>query len=330
MTLTLKDVAAAAGVSTAAVSRSFTPGAPIADETRARVQEIAAKMGYRPNRLAAGLASGRTRLVALVAEDFAAPLTARALDATTRALQAEGLRPILLNLADDMTPEAVLAMIRDYGVEVSILLTPTLPLPFVRAVRDAGVPMIHAFARPTEAAGVSVAAIKDAAAGRLAARTLIERGYIRLAHIGGPEAQPCARDRLAGFRNGAAALGHEIVPIACDDWSFAAGRTAMADLLAGSAPDGIFAACDTLAMGALSLLSGRGLPVPDAIGILGFDDCEMAAWEGIRLTTIRQPVLAIAAACARMAAALADDPAMPPSIEVFVPEIVERDTLRAV
>lgn len=330
MALTLKDVAEAAGVSTAAVSRSFTPGAPISDETRARIQSIAAEMGFRPNRLAAGLASGRTRLVGLIADDFGDPLTARAVDATSRALQAEGLRPILLNLRDDMSPDAVIGMIRDYGVEVAILLTATLPPPFVRAVRDAGVPVVHAFARPTEAAGVSVAAMKDAAAGRLAARTLVARGYARLAHIGGPEASPPARDRFAGFRNGAAALGHEIDHIACEDWTFGAGRAAMAELLAGTAPDGIFAANDTLAIGALSLLRGRNLPVPDAIGIIGLDDCDMADWEGIRLTSIRQPVLAISGACVRMAAALAKAPETPPMIEVFLPDIVERDTLRAV
>ena len=329
MTVTLKDVAEVAGVSTSAVSRSFTPGAPVSEETRERIRAIAEKMGYRPNRLATGLATGRTGLVGIVVDDMSNPFYLSILDQFTQGLQDLGMRPMLINLRGETSPEASLKIIREYAAEAVILLSSSLSLPFIRAMGNVGVPVVHAFGRSNDRLDLSQAGIKDSAAGRLAARTLRDRGYKRFAFIGGDiEAAPW-RDRFAGFRNMGEKLGHEVTSVLAASNSYAGGHAAAHQLMQDNAAcDGIFCGNDALAIGALAALREMGHSVPDDIGMIGIDDMEMAAWSGIELTTIRQPVDQIIASAITMTEALLENRDAPAMVQVFEAQLVERATLR--
>ena len=329
MTVTLKDVAAVAGVSISAVSRSFTPGAPVSEATRTRICDIAQRMGYRPNRLATGLATGRTGLVGLVVDDMTNPFYLGVLDQFTQGLQNLGMRPMLINLAGDSSPEAALKIVEEYAAEAVILLSSTLSIPFIRTIGKAGVPVVHAFGRSNDRLEISQAGIKDSAAGRFAAKTLHDRGYNRLAFIGGDiEAAPW-RDRYAGFRNMAHKLGHELVVGQATANSYEAGRTATMDLLEQSHCDGIFCANDVLAIGALAALRERGHRVPTDVGLIGIDNMEMASWTGINLTTISQPIDQIIEAAINMTQRHLQDPGTAPLVEIFDAQLLERGTLRA-
>jgi DNA-binding LacI/PurR family transcriptional regulator len=328
MAVKLRDVARAAGVSPSAVSRSFTEGAPIAAETRARVLATAARLGYRPNRLAASLTTGRTRLVGLIADDFANPFFPRVFDLFTRGLQDIGLRPLLVNLTGRETAEDAVRLLQEYSVEAAILVSATLPPTFGRAFRAAGIPAVLAFARASAEPDCAQAGISDAGAGRLAARTLAERGYRRLGFIGGPERSMPTRDRVTGFRNMAARLGLPVAAAFAPAWSYEAGRAAMATLMAEAEADGIFCADDMLAIGALSALRAAGRRVPDDVGVLGLDDIDIAGWDDFRLTTIAQPVAQIVAAAIELAAKGIADPLAPPEGRQLPCLLIERDTLR--
>ena len=104
MAATLKDVAERAGVSRAAVSRTFTDGASVSAKMRARVEEAAAELGYSPNMLARSLTTRRTQLVGLVSNNFRNPVFLQIFDLFTRAIQDRGLRPLLVNLSDETDP----------------------------------------------------------------------------------------------------------------------------------------------------------------------------------------------------------------------------------
>jgi DNA-binding LacI/PurR family transcriptional regulator len=278
--------------------------------------------------LASALSTRRTKLIGLVSTNFKNPVFLEIFDRLTRALQVRSLRPLLVNLADDMTLPAAVEMLRRYSVDGVILASSTLPPDFPLAFKAARLPVVHCFGRLSAAPQVHLVGVDNRAAGRLAAATLVSRGYRRLGFLGGPQAATSTEDRLAGFREGA---GDALLATAfADAYSFAAGQRAMERLLIeGTRADAWFCGDDILSVGAISALAKIGLRVPEDVGILGMNDMEMAGWPPVNLTTIRQPFDAIVEASVARIAALVDEPDAAPTAEAFPCEIVERGSLRS-
>ncbi|WP_022706076.1 LacI family DNA-binding transcriptional regulator [Paracoccus zeaxanthinifaciens] len=329
MVVTLKEVAERAGVSRSAVSRAFTPGASVSDKTRRKVEKAARDLGYSPNALASSLTTGRTRMIGLVSNNFHNPIFLSIFDQFTRGLQARGLRPLLVNLTDEVEPANSVRMLRQYSVDAVMVASSTLPPEFSQAFRDAGVPVVNAFGRYSSAPDVHVVGIDNVECGRMAARTLIARGYVDLAFLGGPEAATSTQDRQAGFLSELAA--HPDVRVTCSHaraYSFEAGRERMQQLLKDRPAQAYFCGDDVLSIGAISAIADAGLSVPDDIGILGLNDMEVAGWENIALTTIRQPIREIVNSSIELMVATMDDPDRYPEARLFPCSIVERKTLR--
>lgn len=331
MTVTLKDVAERAGVSRSAVSRTFTDGASVSDKMRRKVEKAAADLGYHPNALASSLTTGRTKLIGLVSNNFHNPLFLEIFDLFTRGLQDKGLRPLLVNLTDETDPQNSVRMLRQYSVDGVVVASSTLPPSFALAFRDAGVPVVHSFGRSSPATKVHVVGIDNVECGRMAARSLVARGYRNIGFMGGPETATSTQDRLAGFLDEMA--NHPEVThshSSAENYSFEAGRAEMQRLLAADQrAEAYFCGDDVLSIGALSAMADAGLSVPEDIGVIGLNDMEMAAWENIDLTTIRQPIKEIVSASIEMMNAMLDDPKRYPEARVFPCSVVERGTLRA-
>jgi DNA-binding LacI/PurR family transcriptional regulator len=329
MQVTLRQVAERAGVSTSAVSRTFTAGASVSASTRRKVEMAAAELGYSPNALARGLTTGRTGMVGLVSNNFHNPVFLEVFDGFTRGLQARGLRPLLVNLSDLGEPEALLRLLRQYSVDGVIMASSTLPAAFPGVFRAAGVPVVHSFGRAGAAAEVPVVGIDNVEAGRMAARTLIARGYRRIGFLGGPAGATTTEDRWAGLREEAARHpGVTLTVSFADAYSHDAGHAEMTRLLQGPLAEAYFCGDDVLSIGALGAIRSVGLRVPDDVGILGLNDMEMARWSLVNLTTIRQPIAAIISASLDLiVAAMAGTPG-PPGAQIFPCDLVERGTLR--
>jgi DNA-binding LacI/PurR family transcriptional regulator len=328
MAITLKDVAERAGVSRAAVSRSFTEGASVSARTRAKVMQAAADLGYSPNMLARSLTTRRTQMVGLVSNNFRNPVFLQIFDLFTRAIQDRGLRPLLVNLTEETDPAQSVQLLRQYSVDGVIVASSHVPDGFAHAFHAAGLPVVHAFGRA--GAGVDVAAIDNVAAGRMAAETLAARGYRRLGFLGGPERASTTEDRLAGFASVAAARGLSLRTGFAGAYSFEAGRAAMQRAVqAGDLPEAWFCADDVLSIGALSALADAGLQVPGDVGVIGLNDMEMAGWASFGLTTIHQPFQAIIRASVDMIGAAIRGEGHAPEVRLFPCHIVERRTLRA-
>ena len=328
MAITLKDVAERAGVSRAAVSRSFTDGASVSAKTRAKVEKAAAELGYSPNLLARSLTTRKTQLIGLVSNNFHNPVFLQIFDLLTRGLQDLGLRPLLVNLSDEIDPARSVRMLRQYSVEGVIVASSHLPEGFARAFRDAGLPVVHAFGRATPTPDVHVVGIDNGLAGRMAAETLIARGYRRIGFMGGPDQASTTQDRLAGFVAAAGAQGVTPLVSFAGAYSFEAGRMEMARLLRGAPAEAYFCGDDVLSIGALSAAQDAGLAVPDDLGIIGLNDMAMAGWQNIALTTIHQPFAAIVASSIELIVASFADPGAIPEVRLFPCHIVERGTLR--
>ena len=328
MAVTLKDVALRAGVSRSAVSRAYTDGASVSDRTRAKVEEAARQLGYSPSLIARSLATKRTKLIGLVANNFQNPAFLEVFDLYTRALQQRELRPLLVNITDDTDPTQTVRMLRQYSVDGVIVATSTLPVNFSRLFREADVPVVHAFGRFDPAATAHVIGIDNVACGRMAADTLAARGYRRIAVIGGPDYATSTQDRVAGFVERLATLGQKPADISyAANYTYQAGRGAMVALIERLMPDAVFCGDDLICMGAMDAARARGLSIPGELGFLGFNDIGMARWDAYSLTTIHQPIGEIILASVALVAELAADPRCKPSVRLFDCSIIERSTL---
>jgi DNA-binding LacI/PurR family transcriptional regulator len=330
MVVTLKDVAERAGVSRSAVSRSFTEGASVSAKTRAKVEKAANDLGYTPNALASSLTTGRTKLIGLIVNNFHNPLILEVFDLFTRGLQDRGLRPLLVNLSDATDPAASVKMLRQYSVDGVIVASSTLPSSFAESFQNAGLPVVHAFGRYAIAPDVHVVGIDNVACGRMAAEALVQRGYRRLAFLGGPRTATSTQDRVAGFLGALAPYPEiKVTTSYATDYSFDAGRAEMQRLLAETPAEAYFCGDDLLAVGALSAIEEAGLSVPGDIGLIGLNDMEMARWQLIGLTTIHQPVAQIIEAAIDLVVSIIETPDRPPEVRLFPCRVIERRTLRA-
>ncbi len=330
MQATLKQVAERAGVSTSAVSRTFTPGASVSGKTRFKVEQAAADLGYSPNVLASSLTTGRTKMIGLVSNNFHNPVFLEVFDLFTRGLQAKGLRPLLVNLSDVDGPDGLLRLLRQYSVDGVIIASSTVAPAFPEAFKAAGIPIVHSFGRYSASQGVHVVGIDNVECGRIAARTLAARGYRRVAFLGGPATATTAQDRWQGFQE--EFLSHPEITVShsfASAYSYDAGQVEMARLLAHKPAEAYFCGDDVLSIGALSAIRSAGLTVPDDIGIVGLNDMEMSRWEIINLTTIRQPIPEIIEASLEAIVAQIDSPGGPTEAQIFPCELIERGTLRA-
>ncbi len=329
MAVTLKDVAKLAGVSRSAVSRTYTDGASVSDKTRKKVEKAARELGYRPSLIARSLATNRTKLIGLIANNFQNPIFLEVFDLYTRALQKRGLRPLIVNLTDETDPEHSVQMLRQYNVDGVIVATSTLRPYFAKAFKDANMPVVHAFGRAEVGTDVHVVGIDNQACGKMAAETLLLHGYERIAFLGGPESATSTQDRATGF------LGHlrdqGVVPVDvryADAYGYQAGRDAMREVLKVEGVEAVFCGDDLICMGAMDETRQKGIRVPDDIGFIGFNDMAMAQWQAYNLTTVRQPTHDIILSSIDLVATLVEEPEKSLELRIFPCEVVERGTLR--
>lgn len=330
MAVTLKDVAERAGVSRSAVSRAYTEGASVSKQTRRKVEKAADELGYSPNALASSLTTGRTKLIGLVSNNFHNPIFLEVFDLFTKGLQDRGLRPLLVNLTDEVDPENSVRMLRAYSVDAVIVASSTLPESFAEGFGNAGVPVVHSFGRQVAEPKVNILGIDNFEAGRMAAQTFVARGYRKVAFLGGPKSATSTQDRHKGFADEIAR--HPNVSMTASfakAYSFDAGRAEMQRVLKNDPAEVYFCGDDVLSIGALSAITSAGLSAPDDVGILGLNDMEMAGWENINLTTIHNPIKQIIASSVELVAAMLQDDQMPPEARLFACHVVERGTLRA-
>ena len=297
-------------------------------QTRAKVEAAANKLGYSPNMLARSLTTRRTKLIGLISNNFHNPVFLQVFDLFTRELQARGFRPLLVNLSDETDPKKSLQMMRQYSVDGVIVASSTLPLEFSRAFQDAQVPVVHAFGRFTGVLDVPTVGVDNRRCGMMAAAHLIALGYPHIGFLGGPKNATTTIDRWNGFKN--AVKKHPGITLShsfAKAYSFEAGRAEMTRLLNHSPASAYFCGDDVLSLGAISAIRSAGLAVPEDIGILGMNDMEMAAWAGIELSTIHQPISQIITSSVELIVAILADPDRYPESRLFPCHIVERKTL---
>lgn len=323
-----RDVAERAGVSRSAVSRTFTPGASVATETRARIMEAAHALGYQVNDLARGLLANRSRIVGLVATrpevGFRAHLTA----ALASVLIARGSVPVLINTGE--TEEETTAAHRTlfgHRAEAVIVLSGSPPSSFIEQARVNGLPLV---AIGREATGIDHIQTANAAAARRIVAAFAAAGHRRLGFVGSESGTPSIVEREQVFVAEATALGLDVRVARGTDSDYDGGRTAAQKLFStADRPTALFAVNDLIAFGAIDhLRSTIGLRVPEDVAVVGFDDLPEAGWLAYRLTTFRQDPLTMAEKAVALLEARSGDPSSAPVTLRVEASLVIRDSFR--
>lgn len=327
---TLEDVARAAGVSRATVSRVINGVRNVDADIQRAVRDAVAATGYAPNRAARSLVTRRAGAVALVVRGagegpvFADPFFGRVTDGVVGHLRGQGTHPLLM-LADSADAHRdVVTHLRQGDADGALLVSTHAEDALAADLVAAGVPAVR-FARPARPLPISYVDLAHTAGGALAAEHLLARGRRRVATICGPLDVPAGQDRLTGFRDGMARGGHPYIPIAEGNFTVDSGEAAMTRLLAEHPDlDGVFAANDLMAQGALLALGHHGRSVPEDVSVVGFDDSGAARSARPTLTTVRQPVEDMAAEMARLLLEHIADPGLRPTSVIFDPTLVVR------
>jgi DNA-binding LacI/PurR family transcriptional regulator len=291
--VTVRDVAEAAGVSVASVSRALSDDPTIAGKTRDKVLEAADRLGYVPNMFARGLVSRQNGIVALFADNITNPFYPEVVVRLTARLQTIGLSPMLMSL-DDGGSGARRAL-RRINPDVAVFLTATATSDMLGRLEDEDIPFIL-FNRYVEGIRASVVACDNRAGGREVALALARAGHQHPAFLGGLPGASTNSDRLQGFLDGCAEAGLA-APLVIPGGSFTyeTGYDGLRAVFADApATDAVFCGNDIIAIGAMNAARQElGLAVGRDLSIVGFDDIAMAAWPEHDLATVRQPMVAM-------------------------------------
>jgi LacI family repressor for deo operon, udp, cdd, tsx, nupC, and nupG len=325
---TIKDVAEAAGVSIATVSRALHGLPRVSESTRQRVLAAAAELRYVASPSAASLASGQTNAIGVVAPFVNRWYFAAIVHSAEERLRKAGYDLLLYSLGTDAQERrrAFSGTLLSKRVDAVLVLGLHPTAEEVAALSTVGGPVAIVGA---DVPGWASVHIDDQAAARCAVRHLLDLGHRRIGFIGGSDPLQTAMpgDRRVGYRAELAAAGVPVRPEleAVGGFTVTGGHAAATRLLRlADPPTALFAASDEMAMGALQAARHARVEVPRDLSVIGIDDHEMA--QLLDLTTVAQPVVAQGVLAAEMIlAALHDPDGSLPSVTVPT-ELVVRGT----
>ncbi len=327
--VTLQQVADAAGVSLNTASRAIRADRYVSESARARVQEAADRLHYRPNVLARRMRGDPARLLGIfvnaigwgVVHELVDHISdeARRLDFDLVVFSAEnfhdrrrvGTSDLLCGLCDGL-----------------LMLLPNQDDGFLEVLeRDRSNCVLVGFA--AREIGLPVVVVDNRAAGRMAAEHLLALGHRRIAFIQGSRATGQSSERERGYAAALAAAGIAPDPALIGAGHFDPGSTAAATLALlalARPPTAIFCANDGMALTVMEVLRGRGVRVPDDVSVIGFDDIALASYTQPGLTTLRQPSREIAVSAVHTLLRMIDSGQFESTRRTYPPELVVRQS----
>ena len=300
---TVQDVARAANVSTATVSRALTAPDRVSAETRRRVSEAVAKTGYVINHAARNLRRRDTGTIVALVPDIGNSHFSNILQGIETVCAERNLKVLI---ADTRKPAMSRSNLSDYfsrnNCDGIVILDGQFSIASIRAANPKSPPIVTAGEWSDDPA-VPIAVVDNLMGAELALAHLLELGHTNIGHVTGLLTHKPGRDRLDGYRAalGGAGLDAENAWIFEGDYTLAAGaRAAEAWLGLAERPTAVFCASDRSAFGFISRLSEAGVRVPQDVSVVGFDDIDIAGHFVPPLTTIHQPRRAVGEQAARL------------------------------
>ena len=288
--VTISDVARAAGVSTATVSRVMAGQKVVADELVERVRKAISELDYHPNRVARRLRAPGTQMWALVVSDLENPFFTSLARGVEEAARESGAVVFLGNSDENPQRESnylEVALTERVG---GVVLAPSSPETDIRTLRSAGVPVV-VVDQWLHDRSVETVLSDNYGGGRLAAEEFLERGYRRIAAVLGPATDPFWNERLRGLTETLAESGAEVVSAQHRNNRSDGGEEAMRAIWSereSTGVDGVFISNNQMTIGALRALDDLGLATPEDVGIVGFDIGKAQLAYRVSITSVNQ------------------------------------------
>lgn len=321
---TIYDVAKAAGVGVATVSKALNDTGRVSQVKRDAIKQIAKDIGFRPNALARGLQSSRSFAVGLLTNDSYGRFTLPMMAGVSRSLVNHEIS-VFLSAIDEDDPKSAQAHVEallDKRVDAIIATGKRGDRRLPVDLTGLNIPVVYAFAEGMPDAVTLLA--DDEQGARLAVEHLQAQGRVRIAHVTGPATFLAARQRAEAYRS----LTGEPFPVVHGDWSEAHGHAAVDQLWQGATrPDAIFCGNDQIARGVADALRERGVRVPDEVAVVGFDNWEIvAAATRPPLTTVDMQLNELGRTAGQIVRALAEGEDVSPGIRKLPCRLVVRQS----
>jgi LacI family transcriptional regulator len=285
---TIRDVARAANVSVATVSRALNEHSNVLPETRARVQRAAHELGFVPSGAARTLITRRTQTIGVLLPDVYGEFFSELIRGIDTAARNHGLHLLLSGSHGDRAEGAAAMKAMSGRVDGLLIMSPHLDAPALADNLPRGLPVVL---MNTRGDGVEAASfVVDNYGGAYSmVRHLVRQGHRTIAFISGPEPNFEAQERLRGYRDALAEQLPNVEPLVLPgEFTEESGwRVGNRIIAMDSRPDAIFAANDAMAIGCLFCLAESGIQLPRDIALVGFDDIPLARFVNPPLTTVR-------------------------------------------
>jgi LacI family transcriptional regulator len=320
----MRDVATAAEVDISTVSKVLSGGnIAVRPETRARIQQAAESLHYRPNASARSLRLSRTGAFGMLVPDFTNPVYAAIVRGAVREAEVRGRVMLLAELDSGHSPEVYLRLVHERRIDGLLVATARSRSRVLSLLARDEVP--HVFLNRRGTAGSLSVVVDDEEGAAVGTRALITAGHRLLGLISGPKDIDTARRRRAGFERERKAAALPRAPMVSGPYTARGGYDAAQELLAlpGERPTGVLVTTLTMALGALAAFAEAGVQVPKELSVVGYDDGELAAVAQPPLTCVAMPHDRMGAmAVGLLEAVIAGEPAdsvMVPTRPVLVP-----------
>lgn len=322
----MKDVAEAAGVSTATVSRVLNKSADVDPALVARVLSAVERLRYKPNLTARGLRTQSTPVLALIISDIENPFFTSVCRGVEDVASSAGYSVMLCNADGDLAKEQeYISMLSSQNVSGVIISPASYDSTDVTPLIERGINILTIDRElPIECDAVR---INNQLGSRIATQHLLSSGARRVACITGPRFASTARDRLAGYIEAleAAGLVAETELQFYADFKDEGGYHAIGLLLEmEDPPDAIFVTNNRMTTGALHALKEFNISIPDEVSLVGFDDLPWAEIVSPAVTTVRQPTYEMGTAAARKLIERLEGDVSAPQTIIFDPELIVR------
>ena len=330
MPVTMRDVARQAGVSVATVSRVLNDSGPVGATTRARILKTAGALRYVPNGTARSLTTSTTDTVGVLLPNLYGDFYSEVIRGVEGAVRAQRYHTLLSSVHDGLD-ELVAALRTLVGrVDGLVVMSPDIEANVLEANLPAGLPVVLLGAA---APGHASVVIDNEAGAAAMVGHLADLGHRRIALISGGADNTDAQARLAGYRRAVAdgGLDADDALVVSGNFTEAAGHAAALSILRlGERPTAVFAANDSMAIGALRAFREAGLDVPTDLALAGFDDIPVARYVTPALTSVHVPIHEMGArAVEAVLAAVADPEAGAPTPVTLPTRLVVRESCGA-
>jgi LacI family transcriptional regulator len=292
--LTIREIAALAGVSIATVSRVLNGRPDVSPATRDAVIQYVRATNYQSNRSARALSSGKTGLIGLTAPFLQGEYFSLIVAGASEALYEQDMRLVVCPTQHEHDREVTLLDRLMHGTtDGALLLLPTESTEELSTLQKTDFPFVVIDPRYVVGEGVPSVGAAHSAGAKAGVDHLISLGHTRIAAITGPVDWCATQYRIDGYHASMASAGILARPewIVESDYLISGGYHAARQLLRlPELPTAIFAFNDNMAVGTMRAIREAGLRIPDDISLIGFDDLEIAAIVTPPLTTVRQPL----------------------------------------